>query len=371
MSSEAIALQPHNAQRPAPEPVPQTAPKKAKDPYFSNAKLLLIIGVVCGHSWAGLISESHSVRAFYMTLYDFHMPAFILLCGYFSKSFTGRPDQLRRLVTGVVAPYLIFSILYGGLRLWIDGEFNPSLLKPYYLTWFLAALFVWRITSPLWRLMRHPVAIAIVISIGSITMELPSWLDLGRVLQFLPFFVAGMYLKREHFEVLKRPLIRYTLTVLSLGVVSTAFMYGGDLNRNWIYFNEGAGQMDIGPGTALSLKLVLMVTSVILLATFFAWIPDKQTWFTRLGEFTMFTFLLHGFIVKAAEDGLHLYDHPIVHTAIGAVAVTLLAVGLAFLLMSKPVRWLTGPIIEPKLNWLLRPPSNKSARNNPVPEPTS
>jgi len=337
-----------------PAPAPTKPAEKKRDAYFSNAKLALIVLVVVGHAWSPLTSQSFSVNAFYMTLYAFHMPAFILLCGYFSRSFTGRPDQLRRVLTGIVAPYVIFSLLYGLFRVWIDGEFSWSLLYPYYLTWFLAALFVWRVTSPIWKVVRYPILVATLISIGALMMDLPDVFDIGRILQFLPFFVVGLFLRREHFEYLKRPFVKYPAIALSLVVVGLAYLFAGDLNTNWIYFNEGAEQMDVSRLTALPIKLVLMAVSVILLVTFFAWIPDRAMPWTSLGEATMYVFLLHGFITRGANYGMGWYDNEFVHTAAGAVTVTLMAVGLAFLLMSPPVRWLTRPLVEPKLDWLLR-----------------
>ncbi|GAA4920571.1 fucose 4-O-acetylase-like acetyltransferase [Stackebrandtia albiflava] len=349
---------------PATDQAAQAAPpaEKKRDAYFSNAKLVLIVLVVCGHAWSPLIGESHSVRAVYMTLYAFHMPAFILLCGYFSRSFTGRPDQVRRVLTGIVAPYVIFSGLYGVLRIWIDGHFSWSLLYPYYLTWFLAALFVWRVTSPIWRIVKYPVVVATLISVGALMMDLPGVFDLGRILQFLPFFVAGMFLRREHFELLKRPVFKYGGLVLTAGILALAFRFGGDLNTNWIYFNEGAGQMDVSRTAALPIKLTLMAAAVVLLITFFAWIPDRTLRISRLGEATMYTFLLHGFVTRGASYVFGWYDNAFVHTALGAVTVTLLAILTAFLLMSPPVRWLTRPLVEPRLDWLLRKPERRQSR---------
>lgn len=358
-----------SVQAPAPPtraatPTEQTTPsKKGRDSYFSNAKLALIVLVVIGHAWAPLTGQSFSVNAFYTTLYAFHMPAFILLCGYFSKSFTGRPDQLRRVLTGILAPYILFSLLYGLFRIWIDGEFTLGLLYPYYLTWFLAALFVWRVTSPIWRVVKYPVLIATLISIGAVMMDLPGAFDLGRILQFLPFFVAGMFLRREHFEMVKRPLVKYPATVAAVAVLGLAYLYAGDLDSNWIYFNEGAEQMDVSRMAALPIKLVLMAAAVVLLVTFFAWIPDRTFRWTSLGEATMYAFLLHGFITRGANYGMGWYDNEFVHTATGAVTVTLLAVAIALLLMSKPVRWLTRPLVEPKLDWLLNRTSRERSES--------
>lgn len=349
-------------------PSPASDGKTAKDPYFSNAKMALIVLVVVGHSWGPLFGDSDTVRSFYMTLYAFHMPAFILVCGYFSRSFTARPDQLRRLVTGVMAPYLIFAILYGGMRYFTEDEFNPSLLTPYYLLWFLAALFVWRLTAPIWKMVRYPLLVALVISVGASTMELPNELDLGRILQFLPFFVAGLLLRREHFAMLTRPVVRIVGTIASLGILAAAYFYGHEIHIDWIYYTAGATQLDVQWYTALWLKLVMLATASILIVTFFSWVPNRQLRITRLGELTMYPFLLHGFFIKVAEDGYDLYDVPFVDTGMGAVVITLSAIALAFLLFSKPVRWLASPLVEPKLNWILKS-APRPRKPSPTPRP--
>lgn len=355
MSTEVLAQSRESTPTATPAPeTPRSSVGAAKDSYFSNAKLALIVLVVVGHSWGPLFSDSDTVRAFYMTLYAFHMPAFILVCGYFSRSFSAKPHQLRRLVTGVAAPYFIFAILYGGMRYFTEDEFNPSLLTPYYLLWFLAALFVWRITAPIWKMVRYPLVVAIVISVGASTMELPKELDLGRILQFLPFFVAGLLLKREHFQKLRHPLVRVLGPILSLGVLAAAFFYGNDIHIDWIYYTAGATQLDVQWYTAIGLKLVMLSAAVVLIATFFAWVPQRDLRITRLGEMTMYPFLLHGFFIKVAEDGYDLYDIPFVDSGWGAVVITASALTLAALLFSKPVRWLASPLVEPKLNWILK-----------------
>ncbi|MGW6417417.1 hypothetical protein [Streptomyces sp. NPDC055055] len=37
------------------------------------------------------------------------MPTFVLISGHLARSYVGRPDQLRRLLTGVALPYLVYG----------------------------------------------------------------------------------------------------------------------------------------------------------------------------------------------------------------------------------------------------------------------
>lgn len=84
---------------PAAEPTAsERVPGKQRDPFFDNAKYLAIVLVAIGHSWEPLRSSSRSVTALYTLVYAVHMPAFIVISGYFSRSFRATPPQIRRLL---------------------------------------------------------------------------------------------------------------------------------------------------------------------------------------------------------------------------------------------------------------------------------
>lgn len=51
--------------------------------YFDNAKAILIYFVVLGHLLSGYLLENEYVDTFYLVIYLFHMPAFILIAGHF------------------------------------------------------------------------------------------------------------------------------------------------------------------------------------------------------------------------------------------------------------------------------------------------
>ena len=95
---------------------PEARPAKQRDAFFDNAKYLAIVLVAMGHAWEPLTGHSRAAEALYMVVYTFHMPAFIIISGYFSRSFDMRPDRLRRLVTGVAVPYVLFETAYSALQ---------------------------------------------------------------------------------------------------------------------------------------------------------------------------------------------------------------------------------------------------------------
>nr|MDT0526862.1 hypothetical protein [Streptomyces sp. DSM 41633] len=133
-------------------------------------------------------------RALYMVVYAVHLPAFILISGYFSRSFDMSAPKVKRLITGVAVPYVLFETAYSLFKRYVgDSPGEPiSLVDPLFLTWFLIALFVWRVTTPIWRTLRHPLPVALAIAmLASVSPDIGDDLDLQRVFQFLPFFVLG------------------------------------------------------------------------------------------------------------------------------------------------------------------------------------
>src|SRR3954464_14782208 len=70
-----------------------------RDAFFDNAKFLLITLVVIGHTLTTLTSKSDGARAAYYWIYAFHMPAFIIVAGYFAQQATFDDKRARRLVT--------------------------------------------------------------------------------------------------------------------------------------------------------------------------------------------------------------------------------------------------------------------------------
>ncbi|MCP9967344.1 acyltransferase family protein [Actinomadura madurae] len=200
------ATAPGTATGPATTPAPR--PAKKRDPFFDNAKYFAILLVVAGHSLANLLNVPLA-KGLYIFIYMFHMPLFIVITGYFSRNWTFAGGKARKLITNVGVPYVVFEVAYS-LYDWLAGrnELEISLLNPYYLTWFLCALFMWRLSTPVWQQIRWPLAVALVFALLSYMSDIGGTFDIHRVLGLLPFYVLGLCLKPVHFELLKKPIAR-------------------------------------------------------------------------------------------------------------------------------------------------------------------
>nr|WP_225859665.1 acyltransferase family protein [Streptomyces albicerus] len=331
-------------------------PVKQRDAFFDNAKYLAIVLVAMGHAWAPLGGDSRAAAALYITVYTFHMPAFIVISGYFSRSFDASPERIRRLVTGIAVPYVLFEVAYTFFKRWADDDpaYPISLLDPWYLTWFLIALFVWRLTTPLWKVVRWPLPLALAIAaLASVSPDIGDDLDLQRVLQFLPFFVLGLLLKPEHFQLVRRPEVRLLAVPVFAAGLAVAYWAAPRMNAAWFYRRDSAQELAAPGWTGAVMTLALFGCSVILVACFFAWVPRRKMWFTALGAGTLYGYLLHGFLAKGSRFW-DWYGPDWIHQPLGEITVTLVAAAVITVLCTPPVQRIFRFAMEPKMEWAFK-----------------
>ncbi|WJV50848.1 acyltransferase family protein [Streptomyces flavofungini] len=334
---------------PTTEPPAPGAALDTRDPFFDNAKFLLIVLVALGHSWEQIVRGTHVLQAVHTVVYAFHMPAFILLCGYFSQRFTARPDQVRRLIESVLIPYLLFETAYSATNSAVRGEpFVLTPTEPTYLCWFLIALFLWRLSTPVWRAIRHPVAVAVLISLAAGLTTMGYDLALPRVLMFLPWFVLGLNLRPDHFDLLRTGLVRRCAVVALACAGVGAYLLVPGPDDHWLSMDVGYAELGVSWPRYLALRIGVFALSAVLVAAFLACVPRRRTVFTALGAATMYPFLLHGLLIRAGEAA-GLYPRLKDLGAAGQVLLSLGVVVTVFLLSTSPVRKLFRPLVEPRL----------------------
>lgn len=323
--------------------------------FFDNAKFLAVVLVVIAHAWEPLLESSRTTRALYMVVYAFHMPAFIIISGYFSRTFDYRAERLQRLVTGIVVPYILFETAYSLFKRYVGGDSDHpvSLLDPWYLTWFLIALCVWRLSAPIWRIVRWPVPLALAVAALAGTSTMSDDLDLQRVLQFLPFFVLGLVLEPRHFALVRSWNVRLWALPVFAGALGFAYWAAPRMTLDWFYRRDSAEELGVPAPVPIVMTFAMFVCSVILVAGFFSWVPGRRLWISGLGATTLYVYLLHGFLIKSSEYG-GWYDNDFVHTPTGEITVTLIAAAVAVLLGTPPFRALFRFAFEPRMEWAFR-----------------
>ena len=263
-------------------------PKRRRKVGLYNFKGVLILLVVFGHLLEPL--PGGAANFLYLLIYSFHMPAFIFLSGWFSGRTT-----LRRTLTGVLLPYLVFQLLY-----LLYAGLPVQFYSPYWIMWYLFALFLWRLLTPL---LQRREALARVLFPVSVIVSLlcgyVPWIGydfaLSRALVFLPYFLAGYALAGRKDLVRPRLKTRPHRTLsLAAALCCTAglFLARNVLQRAWTFGAASYAYSGSSPG----IRFLLLVVALLWIWFFLAWIPERKVWFlTTLGRNTMFVYLLHGF----------------------------------------------------------------------------
>ncbi len=336
--------------RPARETVPVS---RGRDPLFDNAKLVLVSLVVVGHGWA-LLPVTTTTAWAYNFLYLWHVPAFVLVTGYLSRSFRYTRRDLGRLLTTVAVPYVVFEALLAAFRIGVGGEHlrMPLWVEPHWPMWYLSVLFLWRLVTPVFRRVPAALPVAVAASLaGGLTAG--HVLDVQRAMALLPFFVLGLKARREHVELLRRPRVQLAAVgVLALALAWAPFIQN-TLGREWLYWRSGYGDLGIGTWPGLGLRALHLAVSAVLSLAVFALVPRTRHWFTRLGAASLVVYLCHGFFVKTAYYAgfSHWAD---VHPRAALLLVPFAAVALALLLAWPPVAQRLGMVVDPFGAWRRR-----------------
>src|SRR5699024_6146078 len=84
-----------------------------RDSFYDNARVGLIFLVVFGHLLQPYTDLSTGSQTLYSLIYTFHMPAFILISGFFAKG-SSKHNYIKNFIKKLLLPYLIVHLIYTG-----------------------------------------------------------------------------------------------------------------------------------------------------------------------------------------------------------------------------------------------------------------
>lgn len=342
--------EPRTEEEPAAPPV-----KKKREPYLDNVKFVLIALVVMGHSLVPTL-KADSASAVYLFTYIFHMPAFVLISGYLGRNFWNSNAKINKLVDTLLIPYVVVEIGYALLRFGLGQKWTLTIIDPAWLNWYLVALVLWRISTPIWTRMRQPLLVAVVIYMAAGFSEISGDFSIDRFFGLLPFYVLGLLLKPEHFDLLKPTWVKITSAVVLVGAAGVAIVIAPHVPRDPIFFRYSFKAMDMSWWMGFGVRAAVLVAALVMTAAVLALVPRRETWFSDLGTRTLYAYLLHGVVVVIAKDQGWL-SFPWLYGPLGVAAIASSSLALAIVLCLPETRKLFKWLLEPRLVWLYRRPS--------------
>lgn len=274
----------------------------SRDYLFDNYKAFLILLVVIGHFIEPSYKDNTLLYIIKWFIFSFHMPAFILISGYFSR----RQTTFGKIVQKLLIPYLSFEVIYYLVyTLLIQKETQLDLLRPKFSLWYILALFVWRIITPYVKRIPHYFLLSIAAGLAAGFLTMPSnFLSIPRILVFYPYFLAGTLLDRE---LLEKGRTKFWQTISAAGIISFILyliLCAGHTSVSVKIFYGRYNYASLGQGAleGILIRLACYGIGFFLTFAFALLVSDRETMFSKPGSMTMAIYLFHGLIYNIMKD---------------------------------------------------------------------
>jgi fucose 4-O-acetylase-like acetyltransferase len=325
---------------------------------WDNARLLLIVLVVFGHSIES-IRGPQAIDTVYDVIFAFHMPAFLLVSGYFARS--ERPTAKTFMGTAqLVVTWLIVEFGWAAARA-IEGH-NPFpstfLVVPGWSLWFLVSLFCMRVLLPYVATLPFPLIASIVVALGAgLISSIGTEFSASRTLALLPFFVLGWTLRRRglgNATWFSAPSIRVRLAAAAVGTGAVLGVI--ELSNTpafttqlvfWRRSYAGESYDDL---TGIGMRALMLLIGAAITMAVLVLIPRRHGWWSRFGANTMAVYILHTPVIEVLRF-FHV-DDAIAGTATPMMLMLLVAIAMVGVLGSPPVARVLRVVTEPR--WLFR-----------------
>lgn len=335
--------------------------RSRREPLWDNARFVAITLVVVGHAILKLIAESDTAYGVYLFIYAFHVPVFVAVAGYFAKADPPGTKQLTRIITDLVLPYLIFETIWSVIHSLLNGRPSFDYANPSWTLWFLLALAIWRVALPYLALLRFPLLIAVAISVASGYLPgLGGVLALDRTFALLPFFVLGWRLRSLPLTGIWLAASVRTVWLVRAGalavfaalalVIAVNVPFWREIKvRRFLLFQEAYPSFGHDEWWAGALRLAVIVVAGVLIFAFLTLMPRRPTWFSPLGQATLYVYLLHTFVLYPIRQS-GMLDGP--QSDLLLVGMIVFSVLLTVALSTPLVQRVFRPLVQPRARWL-------------------
>ena len=228
----------------------------------------------------------------------------MIQCFFFISAYFSSKSKRSKRILSMLKIYLVWqmivTIYYSFVLNIMNFSFN--VLYPRYTYWFLVTMITYLILEYLFDKISYKVMIPLSFIISLFIGFIPfvgEWASLARTFTFLPFYVIGFYAKDlKLIEKLQSDNFKKTFIVFSVLILILSFVYDDILPfrllRGKYSYYEITGDL-----LSVFLKrIIFYIFGIIVSITFFKIISKKETIFTKIGQNTLYIYLVQGAIMK-------------------------------------------------------------------------
>lgn len=275
---------------------------KTRDFYFDTLKGFLIICVIIGNSLEHANPTSIDPHYFLLVLYMFHMPLFAFVSGYFCKksrrTTTEKVIEIFKLYIGVQIFYFFFERFIG------NSYVRLEFLSPKWTMWYLLSLIFWYVISDYIKNKKKWFIASIIIALLiGMDRSVGVYISTSRTFFFLPFFIAGLAFNKESYLVKIRK-HKFKLVALSAIILSILYLLADSTPLELLFEYSTYTEYFDRIYFPLFIRGLHYLGAFIIGATIMAFVPEKKTPISIIGENSLIMYVTHGAVVK------YLYKQP-------------------------------------------------------------
>jgi len=269
--------------------------KEIRLPFYDNVKSVLIFLVVIGH----IIEFQTDVRSsnLWKFIYLFHMPCFVFISGFFAK----KGSTLKQVACKYLVLALVFQIIYYTLNLLLGYPVSVSAFfhTPYIILWYLVSLSFWTLLLNYiddkylpWIIILSFVAAVVCVIVPYISIHFSA----GRTIYFFPFFLLGFMVKQKNLTErwFGASLIKWFSLILLAGILLAVVSANElPLEKAAYYGRLNFIELGVTRYEALLIRAGMLSISCVAGFLFLCTVPNKATFYTKLGNRTLSIYLLH------------------------------------------------------------------------------
>lgn len=321
---------------------------KNRDAWLDNARFVLVALVIFGHTIELAWAWKPWLYATYKWLYVFHIPALAFVSGAVAKAEL-TTNTLRGIFTRLLVPLALCQGIAWALG-HIPGWPGPPValwVHPWWLLWYLLALALWRVMLPGFMALKPGPRWLLAISLALLASFLAGLKPTSiRTLVFFPMFLAG-HLWASKVRALAISPWSKLAGIAGLAMLFLLVSHFRTFNVHWVFGDLANGGLKAHGWAALSGRGLQLVAAAFGAFCVLLAIPMRNSWITAPGQRSMGSYIIHGFLLKAAVGfgfGVWFRHLPWVHEASLAAFVAVVA---CWLLATCTVERLSSPVLSP------------------------